>query len=243
MSRPVTAGGRPVRAVGRRRTAALVSMRITGFLRSGRFIPPLLAALVLLGILYGGGQAVAAEAYGVSALMMFPVLAWQTKLLLDAEPDVQRRLALVALRSRTREAAAGLIAAGLLAVPVIIFALGLPWVFNALKPGDVGTGLLLGLWAHAIAVPPAVALGAWSSRVIAGTPGRATAILVGGVVLGVVLGLRTSPVPWLVPPLMGTARALANGIGAGALVGLTGWAVAWSVVALAGYGRLRRTRA
>jgi hypothetical protein len=175
--------------------------------------------------------------------MMFPVLGWQTKLLLDAEPDVQRRLALVALRSGDREAAAGVIAAGLLAVPVVLVALGLPWLFNALKPTDIGTGLLLGLWAHAIAVPPAVALGAWSSRAIAGTPGRATAILVGGAVLGVVLGLRTSPVQWLVPPLMGTARALSNGIGAGALIGLSGWALAWSAVALAGYARLRRRRA
>jgi hypothetical protein len=231
------------RAGANRRARSLVIMRIAGFLRTGRCVPPLLAALVLLGILYGGGQAEAAEAYGVSALMMFPVLAWQTKLLLDAEPDIQRRLARVALRSRSREAAAGLFAAGLLAVPVVVFALGLPWLFNALKPTDVGTGLLLGVWAHAIAVPPALALGAWSSRVVAGTPGRATAILVGCAVLALVLGLHTSPVRWLAPPLMGTARALAGGIGAGALVGLTAWALAWAAVALAGYGWLRRRRA
>ncbi|GIH12243.1 hypothetical protein [Rugosimonospora africana] len=225
------------------RLAPLVTMRVAGFLRTGRFIPPLLAALVLLSILYGGGQADAAEAYGVSALLMFPVLAWQTKLLLDAEPDVQRRLAVVALRSRRREAVAGLLAASVIAVPAVIIALGLPWVVNGVKHAHAGTGLLLGLWAHAIVLPPALAVGAWSSRVIATTAGRATAVLVGGAVLGLVLGLSGSPVPWLAPPLMGAARALANGIGAGALGGFTGWALVWSALVLAGYGWLRRTRA
>jgi hypothetical protein len=229
--------------MSRARVAPLVTMRVAGFVRSGRFIPPLLAALVLLSILYGGGQADPAEAYGVSALLMFPVLAWQTKLLLDAEPDVQRRLAVVALRSGRREAVAGLLAAAVAGVPVVAVALGLPWVVNGVKHTHAGTGLLLGLWAHAIVLPPALAIGAWSSRVIAVTVGRATAVLVGGAVLGLILGLSGSPVPWLAPPLMGTARALANGIGAAALGGLTGWALVWSAVVLAGYGWLRRTRA
>lgn len=225
------------------RVAPLVTMRVAGFVRSGRFIPTLLAALVLLSILYGGGQADAAEAYGVSALLMFPVLAWQTKLLLDAEPDVQRRLAVVALRSGRREAVAGLLAAAVVAVPVVAVALGLPWVVNGVKHAHAGTGLLLGLWAHAIVLLPALAIGAWSSRVISATVGRATAVLVGGAVLGLILGLHGSPVPWLAPPLMGTTRALANGIGAAALGGFTAWALVWSTVVLAGYGWLRRTRA
>lgn len=221
---------------------ALVLMRLAGFIRTGRFIAPLIAALVLLGILYGGGQAGVAEAYGVSALMMFPVLAWQTKLLLDTEPDVQRRLALVALRSRTREAIGGLVAAVLVAVPVVLIALALPWIVDALKPVDVGNGLLLGLWAHAIVVPSALALGALSSRVVAGTPGRAAAILAGGIVLALVLGLHSSPLPWLAPPLISSAHALAQGAGSAAVVGLTAWAVVWSGLVLAGYGWLRRTR-
>jgi hypothetical protein len=221
---------------------ALVLMRLAGFIRTGRFIPPLIAALVLLGILYGGGQAGIAEAYGVSALMMFPILAWQTKLLLDTEPDVQRRLALVALRSRSREAIGGMSAAALVAVPVVLIALALPWIVDALTPVDVGNGLLLGLWAHAIVVPPALALGALSSRVVAGTPGRAAAILAGGIVLALVLGLHSSPVPWLAPPLISSAHALAQGAGSVAVVGLTAWALVWSTAVLAGYGWLRRTR-
>ncbi len=221
---------------------ALVLMRLAGFIRTGRFIPPLIAALVLLGILYGGGQAHIAEAYGVSALMMFPILAWQTKLLLDTEPDVQRRLALVALRSRRREAVGGMSAAALVAVPVVLVAMALPWVVDAVQPVDVGSGLLLGLWAHLIVIPPALALGALSSRVIASTPGRAATILAGGIVLALVLGLRSSPAPWLAPPLISAAHTLAQGAAGAPLVGLTTWALVWSTAVLAGYGWLRRTR-
>jgi hypothetical protein len=221
---------------------ALILMRLSGFIRTGRFIPPLISALVLLGILYGGGQAVIAEAYGVSALLMFPVLAWQTKLLLDTEPDVQRRMALVALRSRSREAVGGMLAAAIVAVPIVLIAMALPWIVDALKPVDVGSGLLLGLWAHLIVIPPALALGGLSSRVVAGTAGRAAAILTGGLILALVLGLRSSPAPWLAPPLISVAHTLAQGATGAPLVGLTAWALVWATVALAGYGWLRRAR-
>jgi hypothetical protein len=76
-------------------------------------------------------------------------------------------------------------------------------------------------------VPPALALGAWSSRVVAGSPGRAVAVLTSGAVLTLVLGLRGSPVPWLAPPIMRTARELASGAQAGPLIGLTAWALVW----------------
>lgn len=88
---------------------ALVRMRLTAFLRSGRALPGLLGTLVVVGIIYGGGKSDAAEAYGFSAVALFPVIAWQAKLVLDTEPDVQRRLAVSAVGLR-REIVAGLAA-------------------------------------------------------------------------------------------------------------------------------------
>ncbi|WP_319459841.1 hypothetical protein [Micromonospora sp. RTP1Z1] len=90
---------------------ALVRLRLAGFLRTGRALAPVLAGLLALGVRYGGGRAQPAEAYGVSAVVLVPVLAWQTKMLLDVEPDVQRRLAQVVV-GPARERAAGLPASG-----------------------------------------------------------------------------------------------------------------------------------
>ena len=130
---------------------ALVRMRLAGFLRTGRALAPLLAGLVVLGILYGGGAARPAEAYGVSAVVLFPVLAWQTKILLDAEPDVQRRLARVAVG-----AGAGRWSPGCSPPPWSPrwrrspSALVLPWLFGGVdRPGRSGrparpAGLALG---------------------------------------------------------------------------------------------------
>jgi hypothetical protein len=229
-------------------TAALVAMRLGALQRTGRALAPALGALVVLSVLYGGGQARPAEAYGVSAVLLFPVFAWQTKILLDVEPDVQRRLVLVALRSRRVEVAAGLIGAAMSTVPVILAALALPWLFGAVTLGHGGPALvpsvLLGVWVHAVVVPPAVALGALCSRVIAGNAGRAITMLAAGVVAVLLLGLKGSPVPWLAPPLLPAARTLtAEHVDYTALAPLTVWALAWAGALLAGYSWLRRNRA
>lgn len=228
---------------------ALVRMRLAGFLRSGRALAPLIAVLVVLGVIYGGGASSAGAAYGYSAVMLFPVLAWQAKLLLDAEPDGQRRLARVAAGFR-REAVSGLLAAAVLGALTCVIAMAAPWLFGGIRgplPGStepsLGTGTALGALAHLLVVPAAVALGAASSRAVTRSVLYGVAVLVTGGVLAIVLGLQGSFAPWLVPPVMATARALAGeSVPAG-----TGWllvarAVGWSAVVLAGYLWLRRRR-
>src|SRR5690349_6091544 len=178
-------------------------MRLHGYLRTGRFIGPLLAILLILGILYTGPSP-AGELYGFSALVLFPVLAWQTKLLLDAEPDVQRRLARVAVGSAPRELTAGLLAAAAAAVPVVAFALLAPWPLGRIEPPaspeepTLMSGLAAGVWAHLIIILPAVVLGAWASRAVTSTFGAGAMVLVAGGVLTIVLGLPHSPLWWVV---------------------------------------------
>ncbi|MBM0240428.1 hypothetical protein JNW88_31125, partial [Micromonospora sp. ATA32] len=90
--------------------------------------------------------------------------------LLDVEPDVQRRLARVVVGAR-RERWAGLLAAGVAALGTVAVALVFPWLVGGVSgpvgPGDwsVPAGVVLGLWAHLLAVPAAAALGALASRV------------------------------------------------------------------------------
>ncbi|MEU1843379.1 hypothetical protein [Micromonospora sediminicola] len=227
---------------------ALVRLRLAGFVRTGRALAPVLAGLLVLGILHGGGRARPAEAYGVSAVVLFPVLAWQTKILLDVEPDVQRRLARVVV-GPVRERLAGLLAAFLAGLAVVVVALAVPWplggVTPATGPGErsVLVGVVLGLWAHLLALPAAVALGALASRAITRSAGYGVAVLAVGAVGVVVFGLSDSVAPWLVPPVMATARAVTGPVSPGAGLLLTGWAVLWAVVALVGYSWGRRTRA
>ena len=187
---------------------ALTRMRLAGFLRGGRILSPAIAVLVVLAVIYGGGASPAAVAYGYSAAALFPVLAWQTKLLLDTEPDVQRRLARVAVGAR-REASAGILAAGVLALLVCTLAMLAPWLFRGIDTSEpVLSGTLLGALAHLLAVLAALAVGALSSRAVTRSVRNGIAILVVAAVLVVVLGLQGSFAPWLVPPVMATARAL-----------------------------------
>jgi hypothetical protein len=222
----------------------LVGMRIAGFVRGGRALAPLIAVLVVLGVIYGGGASPAAVAYGYSAAALFPVLAWLTKLLLDTEPDVQRRLARLAV-GPAREATAGILAALVLSLAVCVAAMAAPWLFGGIDTSQaLGSGIALGVLAHLLAVPPAIALGALASRAVTGSIRLGLTVLVVSAVLVVVLGLSGSFAPWLVPPVMATARAL-NDPGAppaGTLTLLVAWALAWCAVAFAGYGWLRRAR-
>lgn len=219
-------------------------MRIAGFVRGGRALAPMIAVLVELGIIYGGGASPAAVAYGYSAAALFPVLAWLTKLLLDTEPDIQRRLARLSV-GPAREATAGILAALVLSLAVCVAAMAAPWLFNGIDTSKaLAGGIALGVLAHLLVVPPAIAVGALASRAVTGSVRLGLTVLVVAAVLVVVLGLSGSVAPWLVPPVMATARAL-NGRylpTAGRLAFLTGWATLWCAVAFTGYGWLRRAR-
>ncbi len=229
--------------------ASLVRLRLYAFVRTGRIAGPVVLGVVAVGILYGGGAVSAGEGYGLSAYVLLPILAWTTKLLLDTEPDVARRL-VVATVGRRREIVAGLVAATIVALCLIALAIVLPWLFGGIsgpRPHSadppLATGILLGIWAHLAAVPPALALGALASRVVTRTFGYGALAWIGGWLLIVIIGLRQSPVPWLAPPMMAVSRA-AHGLVDGPVEwGLTAWTLGWAAAAMVGYVGLRRRRA
>ncbi|WP_199515845.1 hypothetical protein [Nucisporomicrobium flavum] len=227
---------------------SLVRMRLGGFVRSGRILAPLIAGMVVLGVIHGGGKSAAAPAYGYSAVMFFPVFAWLTKLLLDAEPDVQRRLARVAV-GPAREAAAGALAAAAVGSVFCLVAIVAPLPLGAIRgpePGEpsMAAGIGLGVLAHLLSLAAGVGLGALASRAVTRSVRAGITVLVTGAVLGVVLGLQGSIAPWLVPPLMATARALAAVPlpPAGDLWLLSGWTILWCTAVFTAYAWLRRSR-
>ncbi|GIF12256.1 hypothetical protein [Actinoplanes teichomyceticus] len=229
---------------------ALVRMRLAGFWRGGRVLAPLITVLVVLAVLYGGEAAPAAAAYGYSAAALFPVLAWLAKVLLDTEPDGQRRLARLAV-GPVREGAAGLLAALVAGGVVCAGAMLAPWLLHGIRgplPGSAESslpaGVLLGVLAHLLSLLAAVALGALAGRAVTRRVLPGVTVLVTGSLLVIVLGLTGSIVPWLAPPVMAVARALSDGSTppVGDLWRLTAWSLAWCAVALAGYARLRRSR-
>lgn len=228
---------------------ALVRLRLAGFVRTGRALGPLLSVLVVLGTIYGGGEAQAAEAYGFSAAVLFPVLAWQTQILLNVEPDTQRQLSTVAVGGLRREITAGLLTALVTALALVAIALAMPWPLGGITgpkdPGDpsLASGVVAGVWAHLLLVPPALLLGALASRAAVGNSARGLAVLAGGTVLAFVVGTKGSPVPWLAPPLLPTARATVDGLSVGPLATQTALAAAWALVVLVGYVALRRRNA
>ena len=225
---------------------ALVGMRLSAYVRTQVALAPLLVALAILGVFYGGGKAEPAEAYGMSAVVLFPIFAWQVKILLDVEPDVQRHIAMTALGSRAREITNGLLAGALTTLVTVGLGMVLPWLLGGVSAQGarvpLGPALLLGLWAHLLAIAPAVALGAFASRPISRSAGASALILTGGAVLTIVLGLKGSPVPFLVPPIMATARATVNQVDVPTAALLTLWSLAWSAAAVYAYVRLRRFR-
>ncbi len=229
----------------------MVRMRLAAFVRSGRALAPAIAALVVLGVIHGGGASEAAPAYGYSAVMLFPVLAWAAKLVLDTEPDVQRRLARLTVGAR-REAVAGVLAATVIGAVFCAVALLAPWPTGSIRgpaPGTPGpspaAGVALGVLAHLLALPAAVALGALAGRAVTRTVRNGITVLATGSVLAIVLGLSGSVASWLAPPVMATARALSQPAApsASVLAQLAAWTAAWCLVALTGYAHLRRRRA
>lgn len=228
--------------------ASLVRMRLHAFWRSGRIVAPLVTTMAIVGLLYGGGAQLAGDGYGFSAYVLLPVIAWQTKLLLDTEPDVARRLAMVTI-GRRRELTAGLIAAAVAAVMTIVIAIVLPWTFLGIsvhpQAGDprLLDGFALGPWALVLIVPPSIALGALASRVITRSAGAGAMALVGGWICVVVAGLPRSPVRWLVPPLIDITKTARSAFRIDAVIGLSAWTLGWALVAGVGYVVLRRRQA
>lgn len=222
---------------------ALCRMRLAAYYRSRVVLAPLVATLIGYGVLYAGPAAPAAEAYAISALVLFALHAWQTKLVLDVEPDTQRHLARSVV-GVPRELVAGLLAAtvaGAATIPVLVAVPMLGGLVTA--PGGAVGAVVTGIFVHTLAVPPAVAVGAWASRAVTRGAGTGAIVLTAGCTAAVTIGINQGLLALLAPPLMATARlASADNLAPLTTLGLTAHAAVWSALVLTGYTIVRRSQ-
>jgi len=226
---------------------ALARFQVAGYVRSYRVLYPLIVLGLLMTILLQQWPAthdhrlypgLVAGAYGDSAAFLVPIGAWAARGLLDTEPDVQRDLSRLAVRSPALS--------GLLAGFAVNLALGgLLAAFPVAQTVSFGLGpglILRGLALIASAAAASTAFGAWTCRAIMPSAALSTLVLIGGLVLLLVLSMGSLRVFSI--PMVGWVRAAHRGPDelASALPGLSVHLTLWTLVVAAGYVVVRRTR-
>jgi hypothetical protein len=226
---------------------ALVRFQVSAYLRSHRFLQPLIVILLVSALMATDGPAgperikLASGQFADAAAFLVPIGAWAGRTLLDTEPDVQRDLSTIAVGGRTTAALAGLLsgyatvlalAATLLVVPVV------QGVSVGLTAPAIAECLLL----QVLVAAAATVFGALTSRAIIPNTALSIVALLGGSVL--VLLLSMSPLSWLSIPMIGSERAAHNGPAAlaHALPGLGLHLILWTAAAASGYVALRKIR-
>ncbi|MEQ7123193.1 hypothetical protein ABN034_01615 [Actinopolymorpha sp. B11F2] len=228
------------------RVVALVRMRIAAYVGLQRVWPPLVAALALVSVAHAGGVAPPNQAYAFSAALLFGVFGWQTKLVLDTEPDEQRLLAKIGVGSRGRELAAGLLAALVMVLPVVVLGVVAPLLVGAVEISggwpEWAAWVAFGGWLHVLSAMCGLAVGALASRPVIAGAGWSVMIVLAVPVLVLVLGSRQSQTPrWLVPQLFAASR-IEGAADLGSAGVITVHALGWAALLLAGYAALRRSR-
>ena len=130
---------------------------------SQRYLPPVLAFLVVLGILYSDPGGPPTPEFAVSAGAMLVLASWLTIALVDAEDPVQRLITLTHARRASR-VVGGVIAAvlafcGLLTVLSLVLSV-------VVHHGESARGLGLGLIAHVACALTGTAIGLPCSRLL-----------------------------------------------------------------------------
>jgi hypothetical protein len=171
------------------------------------------------------------------AVLLVPVLAWAARSLLDTEPDRQREMSAIQVGGRGKEVMAGLVAA--FTACAVFAALGLLWALMVGVSGSPPSGVLLAaLVLYVLSALAGTALGALTSRAVLPSP----AISIMSLLLGflAMLLLSSTSLYWLTVPLISWMKAANSGELLGAFPELAAISLAWCLIGLAAYGRLRR---
>lgn len=215
------------------RIAALTAFRLRGAATARTLLAPVVALAALQAIALAGDGAPSAVSMTTAVALAFPLLGWAARQVLDAEPDEQGRLSLLAVGGQGRATLAGLAAALAVALPLALLCV-LWGELHVDAHGRPVAALVAGLAVGAAVAVAAVALGALASRRTCGDEALPVLLLVGVPVLTAVLGLSHAPVlPHLVPPLTAVVRAAYDGRLTAAAPSLVVQVLAWSALVVA----------
>jgi len=171
--------------------SALCRYQLADFLRSQRWVPPLLVYLIVLGLVYSLDAGPAVSAYGVTAVAVFPVAAWLTRMMVTTEDPIAREITAATARGRLRVQAALLVSAGIATLPFVALAIG--WAGVANHHNIYGwTAWLGGVGVHLLFAVLGVGLGALLAPPILHRPGAAVLGIIAVTLLSVII--RVSPV-------------------------------------------------
>ena len=171
--------------------SALCRYELADFLRSQRWVPPLLAYLIVLGLVYSLDAGPAVPAYGVTAVAVFPIAAWLTRMVLSTEDPVAREITAATARGQLRLQAALLFSAGIATLPFV--ALAISWAGVANHHNIHGWSAWLGgVGVHLLFAVLGVGLGALLAPPILHRPGAAVLGIIAVTLLSIIT--RASPV-------------------------------------------------
>lgn len=193
------------------RVVAAARFQLGGFVRSHRVVPPAIAILMALLLLHASRDQPPLSYYANAAGVLFPLLAWSTKALLDTEPEIQRELTALAVGGARRHAVSGLLASAAFVAGVSTVSLLVPIVFGN-TPRVRNTDVLLGALLHLVVCAAAVTIGTVASGWTMRAPLIALGILFTGCLGSFLLGLqRFAVLPLLAPPVVRALRSAYQG--------------------------------
>ncbi|MGI8647048.1 MAG: hypothetical protein DLM55_03420 [Acidimicrobiales bacterium] len=173
--------------------SALCRYQLAGFLRSQRWVPPLLVYVLLLALVYADASGPAVPSYGVTAVALFPVAAWVTRTLLSTEDPIARQITAAAARGQLRVQAALLTSAVIAALPLVVLAVSWAALVNPTAVYGWRTWVG-GLGIHLVFALAGTGLGALAGPPMLHRPGAAVLGIAMVTLLSIII--PASPVAW-----------------------------------------------
>lgn len=168
----------------------MIRYLLADLFKSQRWLPPVFVYLATTGILYGGDPGTPRPPYGVSEMVLFPLAAWLTVVLVNNEDPVQRHVTLAAVGG-WRRLLGGLVGAALVLNGVLV-------LLATLVPAAIHhhpyalSDVALGFVAHVISAVTGIGLGVLCARPIIPTTGWSLMAVVG---VSLVVLVVANPLP------------------------------------------------